>query len=151
MHYFPSMGNDGWMLPEDQENCEILLLEKNQMNSRDMQYIDEDKARGTWSKVVKDLKVHIYWKRKQVNLFTLWLRIFPNFFRNSSNSYGVIPYGDNFCCCFLLLDLPEQVSLFWNLILQRQKLVNFWGIWINGIRILGNFKVLVGEKWLIWN
>ena len=68
------------MLPEDQENCEILLLEKNQMNSRDMQYIDEDKARGTWSKVVKDLKVHIYWKRKQVNLFTLRLRIFPNFF-----------------------------------------------------------------------
>ena len=41
------------------------------MNSRDMHYIDEDKARGTWSKVVKDLKVHIYWKRKQVNLFTL--------------------------------------------------------------------------------
>ena len=89
MHYFPSMRNDGWMSPEDQENCGILLLEKNQMNSRDMHYIDEDKARGTWSKVVKDLKVHIYWKRKQVNLFTLWLRIFPNFFRNSSNSYGV--------------------------------------------------------------
>ena len=68
------------------ENCEILLFEKNQKNSRDMHYI-EDKARGTWSKVVKDLKVHIYWKRKQVNLFILWL--FPNFFRNSSNSYGV--------------------------------------------------------------
>ena len=59
------------MSPEDQENCEILLLEKNQMNSRDMHYIDEDKAQGTWSKVVKDLKVHIYWKRKQVNLSTL--------------------------------------------------------------------------------
>ena len=41
------------------------------MNSRDMHYIDEDKAWRTWSKVVKDLKVHIYWKRKQVNLVIL--------------------------------------------------------------------------------
>ena len=33
--------------------------------------IDEDEAWETWCEVMKDLKAHIYWKRKQVSLFIL--------------------------------------------------------------------------------
>ena len=54
-----------------------------------------------------------------------------------------IPYGDNFFR-FLFLSWPEQA--FCPEILKMQKLVNFLGIWINGMRILIKFKNLVGEK-----
>ena len=101
MHYFPSMGNDGWMSSEDQESLDdsnddaekktvkFYCWRKTKWTQETCITLMKIKHGGTWSKVVKDLKVHIYWKRKQVNLFILWLKIFPNFFRNSSNSYGI--------------------------------------------------------------